>query len=401
MFLVVEDQLRVSEGWVRCGRCTNVFNAIDDLIDVDHGTPVALDLEQLRGGHRADGDNSDAGGDDADARREPRVMAGVATPTDSLAQLPMADHGLAAARAAVRAEPHGPMGQHPHADVDLDELAAEAPGADSPPVRDPWHIQPPHGAPPSRSARPQDGFELPDQWLRAPSRSNEAPTQGRAALDPERQGTDARPSVWSSSLPPEPSGLPTAAPPETDPALAVPATEPPPSFVRQAEREARWRQPHVKAALGLATVVAALVLAAQLALLWRDTLAAHLPAAAPALQALCAPLGCQVQPLRRIEQISVDSSGLIRVGDETDATDHRYRFNLVLRNRAETALLAPAIELTLTDPRGEVAVRRVLQTTELGAAIGPLPAGQEWPLRAVLATGAQRIEGYTVEIFYP
>jgi predicted Zn finger-like uncharacterized protein len=38
VFRVVQDQLRVSEGWVRCGRCAEVFNAIEGLVDVD--TPV-------------------------------------------------------------------------------------------------------------------------------------------------------------------------------------------------------------------------------------------------------------------------------------------------------------------------------------------------------------------------
>jgi len=35
VFRVVQDQLRVSEGWVRCGRCAEVFNAIDGLVDID------------------------------------------------------------------------------------------------------------------------------------------------------------------------------------------------------------------------------------------------------------------------------------------------------------------------------------------------------------------------------
>lgn len=38
VFRVVQDQLRVSEGWVRCGRCAEVFNAIEGLVDIE--TPV-------------------------------------------------------------------------------------------------------------------------------------------------------------------------------------------------------------------------------------------------------------------------------------------------------------------------------------------------------------------------
>jgi predicted Zn finger-like uncharacterized protein len=43
MFRVVQDQLRVSEGWVRCGRCDSVFNALDALVDLDAEAPRAND----------------------------------------------------------------------------------------------------------------------------------------------------------------------------------------------------------------------------------------------------------------------------------------------------------------------------------------------------------------------
>ena len=35
IFKVVQDQLKVSEGWVRCGRCNEVFHAIPTLFDLD------------------------------------------------------------------------------------------------------------------------------------------------------------------------------------------------------------------------------------------------------------------------------------------------------------------------------------------------------------------------------
>jgi hypothetical protein len=31
----VQDQLRVSEGWVRCGRCSEAFNALESMVDLD------------------------------------------------------------------------------------------------------------------------------------------------------------------------------------------------------------------------------------------------------------------------------------------------------------------------------------------------------------------------------
>ncbi|HIV70763.1 MAG TPA: zinc-ribbon domain-containing protein [Candidatus Aquabacterium excrementipullorum] len=39
IFKVVQDQLKVSEGWVRCGRCTEVFNALEGLFDMEREAP--------------------------------------------------------------------------------------------------------------------------------------------------------------------------------------------------------------------------------------------------------------------------------------------------------------------------------------------------------------------------
>jgi predicted Zn finger-like uncharacterized protein len=40
VFRVVQDQLKVSEGWVRCGRCGDVFNALEGLFDLDRDAPL-------------------------------------------------------------------------------------------------------------------------------------------------------------------------------------------------------------------------------------------------------------------------------------------------------------------------------------------------------------------------
>ena len=39
VFRVVQDQLKVSEGWVRCGRCDAVFNALEGLFDLGRDAP--------------------------------------------------------------------------------------------------------------------------------------------------------------------------------------------------------------------------------------------------------------------------------------------------------------------------------------------------------------------------
>jgi predicted Zn finger-like uncharacterized protein len=46
LFKVVPDQLRISEGWVRCGHCAEIFDASDDLqqSDAEHQLVPPLDL---------------------------------------------------------------------------------------------------------------------------------------------------------------------------------------------------------------------------------------------------------------------------------------------------------------------------------------------------------------------
>jgi predicted Zn finger-like uncharacterized protein len=382
MFLVVQDQLRVSEGWVRCGRCANVFNAVDDLIDVDQGNPVQLDLASLQPGAR---------------------------PGEPVFRGPSLNDGSGYEAAAPAPPATAPREPADHLDDDFD--MPDDPGAASAQPSlgdDPWTLQPPLSDAPAAGHAPRDPA-MPDRLLRTPSQPDDD-------------------DLASSIAPGGGSGWSTLTPAEPPPSPAIDSLPDPrpdaapsdlPNFVRNADRAERWKRSPMRAGLGLAALLLLLLAAAQMALLWRDNLAARLPALAPALQAACLPWGCQVQPLRRIDQLAVDSSSLVRVDDEPFAVaavaasgsngasspaasaGQRYRLSVLLHNRADTAVMAPAIELALTDGRGELVTRRVLQMADFGAAPGALSAGQELPLRLLLATGTQRIEGYTVELFYP
>jgi hypothetical protein len=168
------------------------------------------------------------------------------------------------------------------------------------------------------------------------------------------------------------------------------------TFVQQAEKAERWRQPWVRATMAGGAVVLALLLAAQLLVARRDAVVAQWPEARPLLQALCTPLDCRIEPLRRIEQVSVDSSGLTRIDDGPV-----YRLALVLRNRGDVPLLTPSIDLSLTDASGALVSRRVLSAGELGASRTTIGAQQELPLQALLMSAERPLTGYTIEIFYP
>ena len=54
IFKVVQDQLKVSEGWVRCGRCHEVFNALPALFDLDTEAPPPRQLPQRSEEHTSE-----------------------------------------------------------------------------------------------------------------------------------------------------------------------------------------------------------------------------------------------------------------------------------------------------------------------------------------------------------
>jgi hypothetical protein len=207
-----------------------------------------------------------------------------------------------------------------------------------------------------------------------------------------------------ADLPAHPEQDPQAQPPSPlDAQAAVQAAEqaaaklePTPGFVLQADRAARWRHPARRTTLAVMAVALAALLAVQMGLLYRDSLAAEWPASRPWLQAACNAMGCRIEAPRRIDSLSVDSSGLVRVEGS-----RQYRLSMVVHNRASTDVRMPAIDLALTDTQGQTTARRVLTMAELGQSAQSLPPHAELALQAMLELGEQRVAGYTVELFYP
>ncbi len=328
VFRVQQDQLKASEGWVRCGRCGTVFSALEGLFDLEReSTSGAMPLQQELV---------------AAAPKPPPVDVDVFTRHDR-------------ARAADDADEVSSTQALVHEDSRL-------------------------GAPSGAPAEPLAASSA-DQAAAAASFT--------AAYDDEHDDDD------NAALLIEHSGHHTtfdeSAPVYTGPAPLAP------SFVRDADRAARWQRPVVRRLTIAAALALPLLLGAQMALHHRDLLAARWPGSADLLGALCAPLHCSVQAPRSLDAVSVDSSGLTRVEGAP-----LYKLQVAVRNRAGWAVAMPALDLTLTDPRGEVVTRRVLRAAELGgAAPEALAAGAEWSALATLDVGDRRVTGYTIDLFYP
>jgi predicted Zn finger-like uncharacterized protein len=355
VFRVVPDQLRVSDGWVRCGRCSEVFNASRNLVDTS-----AVEPEPRRA--------------PIAVRSGVPAAAGEALPGSPPAQAPLthADIDISLPPAPSGAEPGGAViGGEPEPaptptpdDIEAelrDILARRAAGSGNPPPA-------PRAEPPLDDLRADEPplFADPADAVRAP-----APTPAAA--------TSATPA-------------------------STPATTP--SFVRQAERAARWQRPGMRLALGTTLLLALALLAGQALYTWRDQAAARWPEFRPLLAEACARLGCRVEALRAIDALSVESSGLLRV-EKSEV----YKLAVTLRNQRAYEVALPALEVSLTDTQGRLIARKVLRAGELGAAGASVAGHSDLALQGNLqvaastpgagSNGAALVAGYTIELFYP
>jgi predicted Zn finger-like uncharacterized protein len=342
VFRVVQDQLKVSEGWVRCGRCGAVFNALEGLFDLEPEPAAAP-----------------AG---ADASEVPHARDSI---PDETVRVQPADTIVEAAPASTEVEPAVPVADDWH----------RPPGP-----REPFFF--PDSAEPVIASTPADFDDTPASRVAQQDRIDFADARFNAALLAEAGLDIADDDTDSLPVPAEP----------------ILATDgPTPEFLRQADRQARWTRPGARWALSLLSLLLALGLLLQVALHYRDLVVTLLPATRPALQAACELANCRIEALRRIDDIVIESSALNALpgGDAV-------RLSVVLRNRGVFPLAMPAIELTLTDAGGQMIARRVLPPADFGAATSAvLPAATEAPLQLVLATSGRRPSGYTVEPFYP
>jgi predicted Zn finger-like uncharacterized protein len=357
VFRVVQDQLKVSEGWVRCGRCESVFNALEGLLDLERESPTGWDEAGVTG-----------------ERPEPSTALAEAPRDGEVAQ----ESPPAPASAL---DVPAPVLTSPSADVE---------------ARGPTTLADEHRAEEATAAHRGEFADPIDAHLfgrRKRAESAPKPAGPLGARD-RLEFSDAR---FDSDLFEEPPGAdePDAAEPSTVAAELRLESTTRPEFIRRADRHAQWRSRPLRGMLTLALLMAAATLAVQAAHHFRDGIAAEWPSLRPALAGWCRLAACAVEAPRRIESVSVESTGLARA-----AGFDAYVLSVNLRNRGRVALTLPAVDLTLTDSTGRLVSRRVLSAADFR--VEPrLAAGAEVPLQLTLGTGRTPVAGYTVEIFYP
>jgi predicted Zn finger-like uncharacterized protein len=181
------------------------------------------------------------------------------------------------------------------------------------------------------------------------------------------------------------------------PPVAEPAT---PEFLRQADAETKRRR---SVLFGIGAFLLAIVLLAQLAAAFRAEILVKLPQARPALAGLCKVFRCTVGWPARGELLAV-------VGSELQALPDTGAFELtaVVRNRGNTTLALPAIELTLSDTLNRTVARKVFAPADyLAGEVDPqarllagLEAGADLTVRIAFEARGVNAAGFVVYPFY-
>ena len=343
MFRVVADQLKISEGWVRCGHCADVF--------------------------------------DATLYLQPWIPPGTESTPDDFVE--------AAPEPEFPPEPEPALQSHADDSLQVDVPVESEWGVGSAEEHALETVPPPVSSDGHESDAEESDFQSELERFAA----------GLGRLSAARAG-----AVVSEATPVDATDMPEApAPDEIREAVGFAASEQDtpeqePGFVRQARRRAFWQSTGVRLVLTLLVLVLAALLAGQWALHERDRLAAWRPDLQPLLQQACGHLGCTVAPVRRIDAIVIDSTALVR------RLGNFYSFDLVLKNTAPLPLAVPALELTLTDVGGAVIARRVFLPDEWPDAPPLLPARDSVTVNFRLSLAlneATPMAGYGALLFYP
>ncbi len=392
-FRVVPDQLKISDGWVRCGHCADVFDATLHLeawappvadAAAQPPSPPARAAEAERG-LAADPPSSSVAPDTGPPplAREPRAaLDGERNPRPEATTRPAPRVARARPAPVAKTPPPPSAAQRPAPDepdflAELQRFAAKA-GADEPPKA---VGEPPH-------------FKLKGSMVGAKEEEAVAPDAPVSLPPPSPSPPDVEASA--PAAPAAKAVAPQVQEPVEEEAASLPPVEP--GFVQLARRRAYWQSPGMRALLTATVVLLTGLLFAQWALFERNRLVAWKPGLQPTFQAVCGVLGCALEPVRRIDAIVIDSTALVR------RLGNFYSFDFVLKNTASIGVAVPALELSLTDASDRVISRRVFLTEDMPAVPDVIAAGRSLNvgLRLSIAVGdAVPMSGYRALVFYP
>lgn len=359
IFRVVQDQLRVSEGWVRCGRCAEVFDAREQLFDLERDAPPPWPAAAV--------------GDEATLQQTPDAEE---PPHEEEAAPPPTARALPSDEEKTWSMPpeSEPLEESFATAEALAEPALSSAGAAAlhdgeGQRREPYWDEPPPAA-----------------WQSSAAPIEPAPPSARIAAPDDA----AAPVAPLPSAAPEPANMPLPPAAQTEAANA-----PDVSFLRQADKKAGGARRLLLP--GLLALLLTLLLLGQLVWQFRNALQAVLPQSAPLLRSLCDAAGCSLEPWKRIDALEVENSGLTQAG-----SGNHYKLSVQLRNKAAYPVALPWVDLSLTDGSGAQVLRRMLKPGDFNLGAQASIAGHgEQSLQLVFSTGKLKVSSYQVVIFHP
>ncbi|MFM2276252.1 MAG: hypothetical protein RL211_2124 [Pseudomonadota bacterium] len=342
LFKVVPDQLRISDGWVRCGQCEEIFDASSRLLPEGFAATVFLanplvDSTQKSVNAVSNRHNVSPG---ADPEGLPSQTLEVLNSPD--------DSGLSWQAESILPAPD-----------DSYKTNAKAKGSD-------------------RLGEAGEVLLVKELKEIVARRSQHAPLN--ELVKQSDQVTDSR--RVTVAIEDEPDFEPVE-----------------PSFVQGMSALSDWQKSLIRSGLQALVLVLLGVLSVQVTLHERNRIAALAPTLQPLVSTICKVANCTVSPVQQIESIVIESSSFAKIRGDV------YRFDFVIRSIAGMALATPAVELSLTDPQNRTVIRRVFLPAEFGAHPDVLVPGAEWSGSLVigvsLSADVERISGYRVLAFYP
>ncbi|MCK6428554.1 MAG: DUF3426 domain-containing protein [Burkholderiaceae bacterium] len=360
LFRVVADQLKLRGGLVRCGACRHVFDAIGSLTYVDDAAPAG----------------------------------GASTPATAKAAAPL----------TLRISPERLARPKPAA---RDDERARAPDAQRAPVRpSPAEAGQSNDSERADKVRPSIEEEIAEssvptllapgvdalgrEPVRAePSDAGDEDEEERARAERRRRRVERRTRETRAEGPADAGVEETAV-----------GAEAAPDFLRRGERRTSTG---FSVVFGGGSALLAVLLLAQLAVVFRIELATRWPSLRPSLVQLCGAFGCAVGWPARADLLAV-------VGTELQAIPGTDVLELtaVVRNRANFKVALPAIEVTLTDTQNRALARKVFAPVDYLASAGEpssridegLAAGSDYTIRIAFEARGLAAVGFVVYPFY-
>lgn len=380
LFRVVADQLKLRGGLVRCGQCRAVFDAIGSLTYVDDTalaqtrTITALTQPMAKSAATAAPRSSRTEPAATPAplptRRGPRTRPVPSTtspgrhtlgPATTLRIAPTAPATLANASARRSASV-------PSASMDRNESDAKR---DAQAKRE-------------RAFQEQAEAVLGVPTLIAPG--------GRERVEASSI-VDGIEVIELAALPSETEARPA-------PATRAPVAEEEPEFIRN--NRSRTRR-GFSIIFGGGSLLLAVLMLVQLAVIYRSEVLASAPQARGALMQLCAVFGCTVGWPTQVDQLAVIGSELQTIPG-TDVLE----LTAVIRNRAAFRQALPAVEVTLTDALNRPIARKVFTPADYLAAAGEpssriedgLGSGSDYTIRLFFEARGVQAAGFLVYPFF-